>query len=500
MTDIGFSYNYWPYFHNIKSPLLNSMPENLKNSVDATDTLPAKTLYVKTWGCQMNIYDTGRMVDTLLPMGYGMIDDPEDADMVILNTCHIREKATEKLFSELGRLKGFKQARNARGKDQIIAVAGCVAQAEGTVITDRAPYVDLVIGPQGYHSLPDMVREIVHNTKNGTPKSIIHTDFPVESKFDHLPEESVPQGLTAFLSIQEGCDKFCTFCVVPYTRGAEYSRPVEAIVLEAKRLAAQGTREISLLGQNVNAFHGIGTDGKTWGLGRLLRQLADQVPEIWRWKYTTSHPRDMDDDLIAAHGEIPSLMPFLHLPVQSGSDTILKAMNRKHTAEDYLRVIEKLRTARSDMTFSSDFIIGFPSETDRDLADTLKLVREVGFIQSYSFKYSPRPGTPAAESTEQIPEAIKDERLQTLQQLLNTQQLAFNHSALGKTLPVLFEKTSQSKQDKKAGIVVEQISGKTEHGHTVHVVGNARLIGNIINVKIDEAYANSIRGTLDIVN
>jgi tRNA-2-methylthio-N6-dimethylallyladenosine synthase len=355
-------------------------------------TKPLRRLHVITWGCQMNVYDSGRMADVLAPLGYGPAEGPADADMVILNTCHIRERATEKVFSELGRLRVIKEQRAAEGRATILAVAGCVAQAEGAEITARAPFVDIVLGPQTYHRLPEMVAR-AHRAAG----PVIETDFPVEQKFDFLPDApaTADQSVTAFLTVQEGCDKFCSFCVVPYTRGAEASRPVAAVLAEARRLVARGAREITLLGQNVNAYHGEGPDGRDCGLGRLIRALAE-VPDLLRIRYMTSHPRDMDDDLIAAHAEVPALMPFLHLPVQSGSDRILAAMNRRHTADDYRRLVDRLRAARPDLALSSDFIAGHPGETPADFAATMQLIRDVGFAQAYSFKYSPRPGTPAA--------------------------------------------------------------------------------------------------------
>ncbi len=367
-----------------------------------------KKLFIRTYGCQMNVYDSARMADVLAPLGYGATEKVEDADMVILNTCHIREHAEDKVFSELGRLRAQKQARQEQGLGMVIAVAGCVAQAEGEEIMARAPYVDIVLGPQTYHRLPEMVAKA-----SRAGQRVLDTDFPLEPKFDHLPAPSV-QGPAAFLSVQEGCDKFCTFCVVPYTRGAEYSRPVAAVSAEARSLVEKGVREITLLGQNVNGYHGAGPDGRGWGLGRLIRNLAE-IAGLERIRYTTSHPRDMDDDLIMAHRDIPQLMPFLHLPVQSGSDRILAQMNRQHTADDYRRLIGKLRAAQPDMALSSDFIVGFPGESDADFAQTLQLVEDVGFAQAYSFKYSPRPGTPAAMMGEQISEALKEERLTRLQ-------------------------------------------------------------------------------------
>jgi len=394
-------------------------------------------LFVKTWGCQMNVYDSARMADVLAPLGYRPTGDPADADMVILNTCHIREKATEKVFSELGRLRALKDARAAEGGHLTIAVAGCVAQAEGEEILARAPYVDMVFGPQTYHALPEMVARAAR-----AGGRVLETDFPPESKFDHLPGEAAPRGPSAFLSIQEGCDKFCTFCVVPYTRGAETSRPAAAVLEEARRLAAGGSREIVVLGQNVNAYHGEGPDGRTWGLGRLLRALA-AIDGVERLRYTTSHPRDVDDALIEAHRDLPQLMPFLHLPVQSGADRVLAAMNRRHTADDYRRIVDRLRAARPDLALGTDLIVGFPGETDGDFSATLALVRDVGYAQAYTFKYSARPGTPAAALEAQVPEDVKAGRLAGLQQLVAAQQEAFNAASVGRTLPVLVERAGR---------------------------------------------------------
>ncbi len=354
-----------------------------------TKAMQQKKLYIKTWGCQMNVYDSSRMADILRPLGYAQVDEPEGADMMILNTCHIREKATDKVFSEIGRLKKHKEEKEAEGGKMLMAIAGCVAQAEGDFILQRAPEIDMIFGPQTYHELPQMVLKATGDER------VVNTEFPTISKFDNLPEEQ-NQGPAAFLSIQEGCDKFCTFCVVPYTRGAEYSRPVDKIVDEAKRLVDQGAKEITLLGQNVNAYHGENTDGKTWGLGRLIEAVAE-VDGVEIIRYTTSHPRDVDQELIDAHRDVEKLAPFLHLPVQSGSDKILKAMNRKHTADRYREIISDLRAARPDLVFSSDFIVGFPGETDQDHEDTMQLIRDVEFASAYSFKYSARPGTPAAE-------------------------------------------------------------------------------------------------------
>ena len=437
-----------------------------------------KRLHVITWGCQMNVYDSGRMADVLAPLGYAPVSAPEDADMVILNTCHIRDKAAAKVFSELGRLRVMKEASGGR---MILAVAGCVAQAEGAEILARAPYVDIVLGPQTYHRLPEMVARA-----SRAGNRVIETDFPAEDKFDFLPESQTPQGIAAFLTIQEGCDKFCSFCVVPYTRGAEQSRSAATILREARHLVSQGTREITLLGQNVNAWHGDGTDGGTWGLGRLLRALAE-IPDLLRLRYTTSHPRDMGDDLIQAHRDLPTVMPYLHLPVQSGSDRMLAAMNRRHTADDFRRIIGRLRDARPDMALSSDFIIGHPGETEADFEATMALVREVNFAMAYSFKYSQRPGTPAAGAPAQVPEPEKDRRLQALQALLREQQVGFNESCVGLDLPVLFT---------GLGRHPGQIAGRSPFLQPVHLSGSANLIGTELIVRIVENYPNSLAGTL----
>jgi tRNA-2-methylthio-N6-dimethylallyladenosine synthase len=446
---------------------------------------PPKRLHVITWGCQMNVYDSARMADVLAPLGYAPTDAPADADMIILNTCHIRDKATEKVFSELGRLRAVKSDRKAGGKRTILAVAGCVAQAEGAEILARAPYVDVVLGPQTYHRLPEMVARA-----SRAAGAVIDTDFPAESKFDKLPDIAAPQtegGVTAFLSIQEGCDKFCSFCVVPYTRGAEVSRPAASVLAEAKRMVAAGAREITLLGQNVNAYHGDGPDGATWTLARLLQALAD-IPELARIRYTTSHPTDMGDDLIAAHRDIPALMPFLHLPVQTGSDRILAAMNRRHNADDYRRIVDRLRAARPDIAMSSDFIVGHPGETSADFEASLRLIREVGFAQAFSFKYSPRPGTPAAAAPAQVPEGEKDARLRELQTLLREQQTGFNRSCAGLTLPVLI-----TGPGRRPG----QIAGRTPYLQPVHLNGQISLAGQVVPVRIDAANPNSLSGVFN---
>jgi len=435
-----------------------------------------KRLHVITWGCQMNVYDSLRMADVLAPLGYAPTDTVADADMVILNTCHIRERAADKVFSELGRLREVKEARALAGQSTILAVAGCVAQAEGAEIAARAPYVDLVLGPQTYHRLPELVARA--SRAGGV---VIDTDFPAEAKFDHLPEAAAPQGVTAFLTIQEGCDKFCSFCVVPYTRGAEFSRPPAAILAEARRMVAQGAREITLLGQNVNAW---AADG--WSFSRLLGAVA-ALPGLLRLRYTTSHPLEMTDDLIAAHRDVPHLMPFLHLPVQSGSDRVLAAMNRRHTAADYLRIIGRLRAARPDLALSSDFIVGHPGETDADFAATLALVREVRFAQAFSFVYSPRPGTPAAGAPNPVPQVVRDARLQELLALLREQQGAFNLATLGQALPVLF-----TGPGRRPG----QMSGRTPYLQPVHIDGSTALIGTERMVTIQHASPTSLSGTL----
>lgn len=428
----------------------------------------------------MNVYDSARMADVLAPLGYAPAEDAGEADMVILNTCHIREKAAEKVFSELGRLRPLKQARQAAGDNLILAVAGCVAQAEGREILARAPFVDIVLGPQTYHRLPEMVARAARSGGG-----VLDTDFPPEPKFDHLPEPT-PQGSTAFVSVQEGCDKFCSFCVVPYTRGAEYSRPAAAVLAEARRLAEAGVCEITLLGQNVNAYHGA-AEGGDWTLGRLIRALAE-IDGIERIRYTTSHPRDVDDDLIAAHRDLDKLMPFLHLPVQAGSDRILAAMNRGHRAADYLRTVDKLKAARPDLALSSDFIVGFPGESDRDFEATLDIVREVGFIQTYSFKYSPRPGTPAALMPEQVTEAVKAERLAVLQELLHAQTDAFNAGCVGRVMPVLLDRDGRH-----AG----QLLGRSPYMQPVHVSAPQALRGRIVRLRIVEAKPNSLGAVVD---
>jgi tRNA-2-methylthio-N6-dimethylallyladenosine synthase len=445
-------------------------------------TQAAKRFFIKTYGCQMNVYDSGRMADLLAPLGFILAETPRDADLVILNTCHIREKAAEKVYSELGTIRRLKEANAGRGRRMIVAVAGCVAQAEGAEIMRRAPCVDLVFGPQSYHRLPELIARVLRADGAG----ILDTSFSAEPKFDYLPEAVAPHGVTAFLTVQEGCDKFCSFCVVPYTRGAEYSRPVAQVLTEARNFVRDGVREVTLLGQNVNAYHGEGPDGREWGLGKLIRALAE-LPDLGRIRYTTSHPRDVDDELVAAHREVPQLMPFLHLPVQSGSDRVLTTMNRRHTADDYRRTVERLRTARPDLALSSDLIVGHPGEGEADFRATLDLVGEVRFAQAFSFKYSPRPGTPAASAEDQIPEEVKSERLAALQILLMQQQREFNQACVGRVLPVLFEKPGRHEG---------QLVGRSPYLQSVHVAAPADLIGDIVPVLVAGASTNSLSGSL----
>lgn len=442
-----------------------------------------KKLYISTYGCQMNVYDSARMADILSPLGYRLTSDPDGADMAILNTCHIREKASEKTFSELGRLRNRRRAKEEAGKgDMLIAVAGCVAQAEGAEIMKRAPYVNMVFGPQSYHKLPEMLAEAARGAGQ-----VLDTDFPVEPKFDHLPDEAIDTSLSAFLTVQEGCDKFCAFCVVPYTRGAEYSRTPKDIIDEAKRMIDGGTREITLLGQNVNAYHGLNSNGSTSSLADLIHKFSE-LEGLVRLRYTTSHPLEMTEDLCQAHRDVDILMPYLHLPIQSGSDRILDAMNRRHTSDEYRRIIEKLRGYRPDLALSGDFIVGFPGESDQDFEDTMQLIRDVTYAQAYSFKYSPRPGTPAAALDGQmIAEEVKSERLARLQALLNEQQLAYNRSFEGKTVPVLLERTG-----KRDG----QLIGRSPYMQSVYLQSPPHRIGRIAEVAINEGNANSLRGTL----
>lgn len=457
-------------------------------SLAETKPLPAspaaegeKRVFIKSYGCQMNVYDAERMADVLAPEGYRTVETPEDADLVILNTCNIRERAAEKVYSTLGRIRDMKKERLAAGgRDLKVAVAGCVAQAEGAEIQRREPVVDVVVGPQAYHRLPELLKA----------KRAVDTEFPPEDKFDHLPmaNKKVLQsrGVSAFLTVQEGCDKFCTFCVVPYTRGAEVSRPVDKILREAEALVAAGVREVMLLGQNVNAWHGAGEDGESWTLAGLMRRLA-RVQGLDRIRYSTSHPRDMDDELIAMHRDLPQAMPYLHLPVQSGSDRILKAMNRKHTADEYRRIIDKVREARPDIALTSDFIVGFPGESDADFEATMQLVRDIGFATAYSFKYSQRPGTPAAEKENQVQEPVKVERLAALQALILEQQHRFNAGTVGKVLDVLIE---------KPGRHPGQIGGKTPYLQAIHLDGPTSLIGQIVRVEVTGTSTNSLAGRL----
>jgi tRNA-2-methylthio-N6-dimethylallyladenosine synthase len=444
-----------------------------------------KKLYVKTFGCQMNVYDSERMSEALANAGYVAADDVGDADLVVLNTCHIREKAAEKVYSELGRLNQLKRQRAAEGRETLLAVTGCVAQAEGHEIVARAPQVDLVVGPQSYHRLPDLVRRAAL----GHP--VVDTEFPEEDKFAHLPERTLTAApaaspAAAFLTVQEGCDKFCTFCVVPYTRGMEMSRPVTMIEAEARRLVDRGVREITLLGQNVNGYHGEGPDGGSWSLARLMARLAT-VDGLERLRYTTSHPRDMSDDLIDAHRDNAKLMPYLHLPFQAGSDRILAAMNRKHTADEYLRLVARIRSARPDLALSTDIIVGFPGETEAEFEATLDVVRAVGFAQAYSFKYSARPGTPAASLGNHVPPDIASERLARLQQLLSEQQASFNAECVGKVFPVLFEKPGRH-----AG----QMVGRSPYLQPVHATVAASALGRILPVEISSASPFSLAGTV----
>ncbi len=447
----------------------------------ASDAKPLKGLFIRTYGCQMNVYDSERIRDVLKPLGYAPVESPEAADLVVVNTCHIREKATEKVYSELGQLKLMKQASGGR---MTIAVAGCVAQAEGAEIIRRQPAVDLVLGPQAYHKLPEMIARASRAVGDR-----LETEFDTVEKFDALPKTRDPDGPTAFVSVQEGCDKFCTFCVVPYTRGAEMSRSVDDIVAEVRDLASKGVREVTLLGQNVNAFHGAAPrleGGNDWALGQLVRHIA-KVGGIERIRYTTSHPRDMDDDLIAAHGDTPAMMPFLHLPVQSGSDRILKSMNRGHTADHYRDIIARVRKARPDIALATDFIVGFPGESDADFEATMQLARDVGYAIAYSFKYSSRPGTPAAEMHGHVSEAVKDERLQALQALLREQQTGFNAQQIGKTLPVLV-----TGKGRNPG----QLHGRSPYLQAVHFEGPDALIGSLVDVCVTGASLNSLTAEL----
>ncbi|WP_298962479.1 tRNA (N6-isopentenyl adenosine(37)-C2)-methylthiotransferase MiaB [uncultured Roseibium sp.] len=466
-------------------------PETTTSAVSPSDNTTSEELtntrkvFVRTYGCQMNVYDSERMTDVLAPEGFQATDDMEDADLVILNTCHIREKAAEKVYSELGRIRKVKEARSKSGKEMMVGVAGCVAQAEGEEISRRAPIVDLVVGPQSYHQLPELLSKARQGAK------VVETEFDIDAKFNHLSESAEKpvqkRAPSAFLTVQEGCDKFCTFCVVPYTRGAEVSRSVTQIVKEAERMAASGVREITLLGQNVNAFHGEAQDGTTWGLGQLLRRLSE-IDGLDRLRYTTSHPRDMDDDLIDAHRDLKTLMPYLHLPVQSGSDKILKSMNRRHTRDDYFRLIDRIRAAAPGIALSGDFIVGFPGETDQDFEDTMDLIRRVEYGSAFSFKYSQRPGTPGATMDDQVPEDLKSERLAELQTLVSEQQKAFNASRLGMTCDVLLEKKGRNPG---------QLVGKSPWLQPVQLDAPESLIGSVQAVEIVEIGSNSLFGRLN---
>lgn len=439
-----------------------------------------RKVFIKTYGCQMNVYDSGRMADALSADGYVPTETMDDADLVLLNTCHIREKAAEKVYSALGRLREHKKARAAEGKEFLIGVAGCVAQAEGEEISRREPAVDVVLGPQTYHRLPQALQKVRAGER------VVDTEYALEDKFEHLPDPTripgKPRNVTAFLTVQEGCDKFCTFCVVPYTRGSEVSRPLTQLLAEARKLVDSGVRELTLLGQNVNAWHGEDEKGRAIGLGDLLYRLAD-IPGLARLRYTTSHPRDMDDRLIEAHRDLRILMPYLHLPVQSGSDRILKAMNRRHKASEYVALIERIRSVRPDIALSGDFIVGFPGETDEDFEDTMKLVREVNYAQAYSFKYSTRPGTPGADLPDHLPEDVKGERLARLQALLLEQQQAFMHSKVGQTMELLLE---------KPGRMPGQLIGRSPWLQSVNVDAISSQIGDIINVRINAVGPNSL--------
>jgi tRNA-2-methylthio-N6-dimethylallyladenosine synthase len=465
---------------------MTTRPETSDQAAVVAPVATSRRVFVKTFGCQMNVYDSERMGEMLRAQGYAETASLEDADLVVLNTCHIREKAAEKVYSDLGRIREVKLARQAAGRETMVAVAGCVAQAEGFEIARRAPVVDVVIGPQSYHRLAEML-----DRARAEGRSQIAVEFPDDDKFAHLPERerggpASRRSVSAFLTVQEGCDKFCTFCVVPYTRGAEYSRPVAALVDEAKRLVDQGVREITLLGQNVNAYSGAGPGGRKLTLAGLIDALA-AIDGLERLRYTTSHPRDMSDDLIAAHRDQPKLMPYLHLPFQAGSDRVLAAMNRKHTAAEYLAVVDRIRRARPDLALSTDIIVGFPGETRADFEATLQIVRTVGFAQAFSFKYSPRPGTPAANLAEQISDAEKSDRLQELQALLDRYQTAFNDGCVGRVLPVLFE---------KPGRKMGQLVGRSPYLQPVHAQASEELLGRIIPVEIAAAGANSLAGVI----
>ncbi len=445
-----------------------------------SDPEPRK-IHIKTFGCQMNVYDSERIVELLAPQGFAETADVEEADVVVLNTCHIREKAAEKVYSDLGRLREIKERRKRDGRYTIVTVAGCVAQAEGEEIVRREPSVDVVVGPQSYHQLDALLER---SRSRRTP--VVETAFPEKDKFAALPERAGRGAPTAFLTVQEGCDKFCTFCVVPYTRGAEYSRSVADVEAEARRLMDRGVRELTLLGQNVNAYHGAGPDGRAWSLAELISRLA-RIDGLKRLRYTTSHPHDMGEDLIAAHRDEPKLMPYLHLPVQAGSDRILAAMNRKHTRAEYLALIGRIRAARPDIALSTDAIVGFPGETDADFEDTLAVLEEVGFAQAYAFKYSPRPGTPAAAMGQQLPDEMKDRRLQRVLEAVNRSQTAFNSACVGRVVPVLLE---------RPGRHPGQLVGRSPYMQSVHLTAPASLCGHVVEVEIVAAGVNSLMGKL----
>lgn len=440
-----------------------------------------KKIFIKSYGCQMNVYDSDRMAEIMDAEGYEQTEDMTEADMVVLNTCHIREKAAEKVYSELGRVRKNKEQRAESGKDTIIAVAGCVAQAEGEEIIRRAPIVDMVVGPQSYQNLPGILDQFKNHGK-----PVIETEFPEEEKFSKLPGIT-SKSVSSFVTVQEGCDKFCTFCVVPYTRGGEYSRSVSQIIDDAKRLVDQGVHELSLLGQNVNAYHGVGPDGKSWSLARLLEELS-LIDGIYRLRYTTSHPRDMEDDLILAHRDNPKVMPYLHLPFQSGSDKILKAMNRRHTRDFYIELVDRIREAQPALALSTDIIVGFPGETDQDFQDTMDLVETISYASAYSFKYSSRPGTPAAESDEQIDEDVKKERLAILQKRLTEQQKSFNQSKIGSQMSVLLEKKGRHEG---------QLIGRSPYLQAVHLEASHANIGDMVDVTIEYATLNSLQAVIN---
>jgi tRNA-2-methylthio-N6-dimethylallyladenosine synthase len=454
--------------------------KDLREFWDISAMTVRKKVYAKTFGCQMNVYDTQRMTELLAPQGYAETAVVEEADLVLLNTCHIREKAVEKVYSDLGRIRQVKEQRRTAGRDTIVAVTGCVAQAEGAELARREPSVDLVLGPQSYHRLGVLVAQAA--SQRGP---VVETDFPEESKFAALPERAPARSPTAFLTVQEGCDRFCTFCVVPYTRGAEFSRPVADVEAEARRLVASGVQEITLLGQNVNAYHGVGPDGRSWSLARLISRLA-KIGGLERLRYTTSHPRDMTDDLIAAHRDEPKLMPFLHLPFQAGADRVLAAMNRKHTRAYYLELVDRIRSVRPDIALSTDVIVGFPGETEAEFEQTLELMERVRFAQAYSFKYSARPGTPAA-NLEPVADEVKIERLRRLQNLTDRDQTSFNATCIGKVMPVLFDR-----RGKRAG----QLVGRSPYLQAVHAQLDFRWLGKILPVEIAAAGPNSLAGVV----